>query len=78
MRCRDCKFWGDDAGTGIPYDAGYMNYCKHISIDGQQHPSYGACGDAPTMVYIGGDSHQNVMTRATFGCILFEQRKITK
>lgn len=74
MRCYDCKYWGDGTGTGHPYDAGHMNYCKHICIDGMQHPSYGACGDATTMIYTGAEK-QEVMTRGNFGCILFEQRK---
>ena len=71
MRCGNCKHWGDGTGTGHPYDAGHMNYCKHPQIDGNQHPSYGACGEAKTMLYAGGEK-QHIMTRITFGCNLFD------
>jgi hypothetical protein len=74
MRCYDCKHWGDGDGTGYPYDAGHMNYCHHPGVDNMQHPSYGACGDEPTMIYAGGEK-QEIMTRGKFGCILFVQRE---
>lgn len=74
MRCYDCKSWGDGDGTGLPYDAGHMNYCMHQQVAGNQHPSYGACGEPKTMIYTGGQGHQHVMTRGTFGCVLFSIR----
>ena len=77
MRCYDCKSWGDGSGTGFPYDAGHVNYCKHPQIDGDQHPSFGACGELKSMVIADGHSHpQHIMTRGAFGCVLFEQRKV--
>lgn len=73
MKCIDCKFWGSGDGTGIPYDAGHMNYCNHSQITGTQHPSF----DQPkTMVYVEERESQSVMTRRDFGCVLFEKRKI--
>lgn len=79
MRCADCKHWGTGDGTGYPYDAGPVNYCKQEQISGVQHPSYGACGDRKSMLMIEGtDKPQLVLTRGTFGCVLFEARKIVK
>lgn len=72
MRCNKCKHWGDGDGTGHPYDAGHMNLCKNGQINGQQHPSYGIGGETKTMVYAAGLEKQSIMTRASFGCILFE------
>lgn len=74
MKCGQCKFWGSGDGTGYPYDAGHMNYCNHPQIDGQQHPSFGACNDLKTMIYVEGRATQFVKTRIDFGCILFIQR----
>lgn len=76
--CIDCTHWGDGDGTGFSYDAGAMNYCKHPSINGIQHPSYGACGDTKTMLYTGGLPSQSIMTRRNFGCVLFVQREEKK
>lgn len=70
MNCGKCKHWGDGDGTGYPYDAGHMNYCKHMGINGHQHPSNGSCGEPKTMIYAGGEK-QNIMTRIDFGCVLF-------
>jgi hypothetical protein len=75
MHCSDCKMWGNGDGTGVPYDAGHVNYCKHPQINGWQHPSYGACGEPTSMVIVIQDMPQDVMTRGKFGCVLFEQRK---
>jgi len=75
MRCYDCKYWGDGSGTGHPYDAGHVNTCNHPQIDGDQHPSYGACGEPTSMVIVEEISPQRITTRGKFGCILFEQRK---
>lgn len=77
MKCQKCKYWGDGDGTGMAYDAGYMNYCKHPSIDGNQHPSYGVMNERKTMVYSDGTgaSGQYIMTRYSFGCVLFEDIK---
>jgi hypothetical protein len=69
--CGVCKHWGNGDSKGYHYDAGHMNYCKNPQIHGQQHPSYGACNDIKTMLYTGEDN-QNIMTRNSFGCILFE------
>jgi hypothetical protein len=74
MKCIDCKHWGEGNGTGYPYDAGRVNYCKHLQIDGEQHPSFGACGDPTSMVITGEGRPQNILTRWNFGCVLFEQR----
>lgn len=75
MRCYDCKHWGDGTGTGHPYDAGHVNYCKQQQITGHQHPSYGACDEPTSMVIIEGtDKPQIILTRGKFGCVLFEQR----
>jgi len=75
MRCYDCKFWGEGNGTGHPYDAGHVNYCKEPRIDGWQHPSYGACGEPTSMVIAVQSEEQRVLTRGKFGCVLFVQRK---
>lgn len=75
MRCYDCKHWGSGGGTGIPYDAGHVNYCNNPQIDGDQHPSHGAYGDLTSMVMVDGLQNQKILTRGKFGCILFEQRK---
>lgn len=85
MKCNKCRHWGDGDGTGLPYDAGHMNYCNQHQVAGVQHPSYGACGDPVTMVYVLYASRvtglfneaqgQKLMTRGTFGCILFEESK---
>ncbi len=72
MNCGKCKHWGDGNGTGYPYDAGHMNYCKQSQIRGSQHPSNGACGELKTMVYVDGTQTQEIMTRINFGCVLFE------
>ena len=73
MNCGKCKHWGDGDGTGYSYDAGHMNYCKHPGVDGFQHPSNGACGEPKTMIYAGNaDKKQEIMTRISFGCVLFE------
>lgn len=72
MKCGACKHWGDGDGTGFPYDAGHMNYCNNPQICGMQHPSHGACGEPKTMVYDGHEGPQLIMTRITFGCVLFE------
>lgn len=74
MKCGHCKYWGDGDGKGSPYDAGHVNYCNHRQIAGNQHPSYGACGDPVSMVIADGVEKQYIQTRITFGCILFEQR----
>lgn len=78
MRCYDCKYWGTGDGTGIPYDAGHVNYCKNPQVDGDQHPSYGACGEPTSMVIVAEHEIQYIMTRGMFGCVLFEQRKVPK
>jgi len=70
MNCGKCKFWGEGDGTGYPYDAGHMNYCKNPGIYGYQHPSNGACGEPKTMLYAGGEK-QDIMTRINFGCNQF-------
>lgn len=75
MRCYDCAHWGDGDGTGLPYDAGHMNYCNQKQVAGNQHPSYGACGEPMTMIYDGHTGEQSIMTRGVFGCVLFEPRK---
>lgn len=75
MKCADCKFWGNGDGKGIAYDAGHVNYCNNPQIGGDQHPSYGACGDPVSMVIAEGVEKQYIQTRLTFGCILFEARK---
>lgn len=85
MRCRDCKFWGNGDGTGLPYDAGHMNDCRNPHISGNHHPSYGACGETETKIWAQtcndaskrytGSASQIMMTRWNFGCTLFEQRK---
>lgn len=72
MQCRKCQYWGNGDGLGIPYDAGHMNRCNHPQISGMQHPSNGACGEPKTMVYCEGTELQSIMTRATFGCVLFK------
>lgn len=72
MKCASCKFWGDGDGTGIPYDAGHMNYCNNPQVSGNQHPSHGACGEPKTMIYDGHAGEQAIMTRISFGCVLFE------
>lgn len=72
MKCGHCIFWGEQ-GTGSHYDAGPMNYCLHPQINGQQHPSYGACGEPTTMIYSGQEAQQ-IMTRYAFGCVLFKGR----
>lgn len=74
MKCYDCEFWGDGDGTGIPYDAGHVNYCRNPQIDGWQHPSYGACDEPVSMVIADQSAPQKILTRGKFGCILFEQR----
>lgn len=77
MRCYDCTHWGTGDGTGMPYDAGHVNYCKHPQVDGEQHPSFGACGEPTSMIIVDGNSRpQLILTRGKFGCILFEQRKV--
>lgn len=64
--------WGDGNGKGFPYDAGHMNVCKHLNINGYQHPSIGYDGtERNTQVYAGGEE-QTIMTRWNFGCVLFE------
>lgn len=73
--CGYCKYWGDGSGTGNPYDAGHMNDCNNPQISGDQHPSYGVCGERKTMVYVSGTEKQFIQTRITFGCNLFEQTK---
>lgn len=73
--CRECRFWGDGDGTGLPYDAGHVNICKNPQIDGDQHPSYGACGEPVTMIYSGSIKKQTIQTRWNFGCVLFVNRK---
>lgn len=78
MRCNCCKFWGEGDGTGIPYDAGHVNYCKEPRINGWQHPSFGACGEPKSMVIAVQDKPQTVLTRGVFGCVLFVQREIKK
>lgn len=75
MRCYDCQFWGGGDGTGIPYDAGHVNYCKNPQIHGNQHPSYGACGEPTSMIIVDGLQTQALLTRGKFGCVLFIQRK---
>lgn len=71
-QCGRCKHWGDGDGTGMPYDAGRMNWCRQNQIDGDQHPSHGACGDPKTMLWAGAPGSQLIMTRIDFGCNLFE------
>lgn len=78
MNCSNCKHWGDGSGTGMPYDAGHMNYCHHPQITGMQHPSYGACGEPKTMVYDGHAGEQEITTRSDFGCVLFVQRLVSQ
>jgi hypothetical protein len=56
----------------MPYDAGHVNYCKQPQIHGEQHPSFGACGDSVSMIIAEGISPQWILTRGKFGCILFE------
>lgn len=76
MKCCECRFWGEDGnGTGVPYDAGHMNYCMHNQINGEQHPSYGSCGEPVTMIYMNAEAprYQHVMTRRNFGCVLFKE-----
>lgn len=72
MRCDKCRYWGNGDGKGWSYDAGHVNVCHHRQIDGNQHPSYGACGD-PTSMVMSGQSTQTITTRWNFGCILFEE-----
>jgi hypothetical protein len=74
MYCKDCKYWGDGDGKGIHYDAGHVGYCNQPQIGGDQHPSYGACGDPISMLIAEGVEKQYIQTRLTFGCILFEQK----
>lgn len=73
--CRECRFWGDGDGTGFPYDAGHVNICRHPQIDGDQHPSYGACYDLTSMVMVDTIEPQRIQTRWNFGCILHVDRK---
>ena len=80
MQCGECKFWhlpteAEGDGTGLPYDAGHMNYCNHPQVTGVQHPSFGACGEPKTMVYAGGET-QLIMTRSNYGCVLFDHYKL--
>lgn len=77
IRCYRCGFWGDGQGHGDTLsDAGVMGYCKHPGVDGNQHPSYGACGEEKTMVYCeeisGPNPYQHILTRRDFGCVLFK------
>lgn len=73
MKCGKCKHWGDGDGTGYSYDAGHVNYCKNAQINGLQHPSQGVGGELKSMVIVdGSDKPQLIMTRISFGCILFE------
>lgn len=72
--CRNCSLWGNGDGTGFPYDAGHVNICRHPQIDGDQHPSYGSCGEPVTMVYSGEIKAQTIQTRWNFGCVLFVSR----
>lgn len=75
MKCCECRYWGDGDGKGVPYDAGHMNFCTHNQINGDQHPSYGVCGEPVTMIYTNAEAprFQQVMTRRNFGCILFKE-----
>ena len=75
MKCFDCKFWGEGNGTGMPYDAGHVNYCMNPQIAGNQHPSYGVLGELKSMLIAEGRSTQIIMTRGTFGCVLFVTNK---
>ena len=76
MNCGKCKHWGDGDGTGWPYDAGHVNYCKHPQITGDQHASYGACGEPKSMIIVdGGAQSHAILTRITFGCNLAESIK---
>jgi hypothetical protein len=77
MRCDKCKYWGAGEGYGSHYDAGAVNYCNQPQISGNQHASYGACGEPTSMVITTGED-QHVMTRWNFGCILFVERDLTK
>ena len=73
MKCGKCKFWGDGTGTGHPYDAGHVNYCRHPQITGDQHPSYGVGGERKSMLIVdGGGVPHHIMTRINFGCELGE------
>lgn len=84
--CRNCRYWGDGDGTGMPYDAGHMNNCRNKQISGDQHPSYGVGGETKTMVYsnywrrdsntYAGTEKQIIETRWSFGCNLFEQNNV--
>lgn len=78
--CENCKHWGEGDGTGLPYDAGAVAYCKHPSISGRQHPSYGVSGERKTMLYVEnlGMHEQSIMTRWDFGCNQFGVRNFKK
>jgi hypothetical protein len=78
MRCYDCKYWGDGDGTGQPYDAGHVNYCKNPLVSGPQHPSHCDARYASQIIAHDGEHRmlqdQHIMTRGRFGCVLFEIR----
>jgi len=74
--CNKCKYWGEGDGTGVPYDAGHVNYCQHPLITGKQHPSSASYRDheiSKVMVNGGDDKSYTIMTRRNFGCNLFEE-----
>ena len=70
--CQKCKYWGDGDGTGIPYDAGHVNYCKQPQIDGEQHPSI-RYGREPASMVMTEHETQHIMTRWNFGCVLHKE-----
>lgn len=73
-KCIDCALWGDGDGTGIPYDAGNVNVCRHPQITGIQHCSIGGCGEPDSKVVVEGLQKQVVWTRFNFGCNLIRER----
>lgn len=77
VRCDKCKFWGDGNGTGMHYDAGNVNYCKHNLISGRQHPSAASYNDEyiSKVIVDGSDTEHNILTRYNFGCVLFKEFK---
>jgi hypothetical protein len=77
MKCSRCKFWGDGDGSGFPYDAGNVNYCKHTLISGKQRPSSASSDDRyiSKVIVDGSDKEHKILTRWNFGCVLFVARE---
>lgn len=76
MKCEHCKHWGKgDEKSSYVWDAGAVHPCNHEQIAGIQHPSFGSVVyQKKTMIYTpqNNGAPQEVMTRDSFGCILFE------